>query len=77
MTMLKMTAEDQAKLKAHINETAALLRKYTEPEKLETFEGIELELRAQMLDVVAPQIGEFFCLKGESASVLASEPSKP
>ena len=37
--MLKMTAEDQAKLKAHINETAALLRKYTEPEKLETFEG--------------------------------------
>jgi hypothetical protein len=77
MTMLKMTDEDHAKLKTHINETAALLRKYTEPEKLATFESIELELREQMLNVVAPQIGEFFSLKGASASVLASEASKP
>ena len=75
--MLKMTDEDHAKLKTYINETAALLRKYTEPEKLATFESIELELREQMLNVVAPQIGEFFSLKGASASVLASEASKP
>ncbi len=75
--MLKMTAEDQARLKASLNETAALLRKYTEPEKLKTFESIELELREQILEVVAPEIGEFFFLKGESASAPETEPLKP
>lgn len=62
--MLKMTSEDQAKLEASLNETAAILRKYTEPEKLENFESMEIELREQMLDIVGPKIGEFFFSEG-------------
>ena len=34
-----------------ITETARILRKYTEPEKLNSFESIELELRNQKLQI--------------------------
>jgi hypothetical protein len=71
--MLKMTDEDQAKLTKHINEAAALLRKYTESEKLESFETIELELREQIQTVVAPKIGEFFSLKATSETIHKGE----
>jgi hypothetical protein len=74
--MLKMIEEDQAKLAEYIKGAAALLHKYTEPEKLETFEGIELELRVQIQEVVAPQIGEFFSRKGENESVIKGEQSR-
>lgn len=64
MPMLEMTAEDQAKLNASINETARILRKYTDQNKLQDFESIEIEVREQMLNIVGPQIGEFFFSEG-------------
>lgn len=62
--MLKMTPSDQAQLDKSINEVAAILRKYTQPEKLENFESIEVELRQQMLEVVGPKLGEIFLSEG-------------
>jgi hypothetical protein len=58
--MLEIPPEEKAKLDKYIVETAKILRKYTEPEKLDDFESIELEVRTQMMSVVSPKIGEFF-----------------
>lgn len=62
--MLNITPEDQAKLDESLTETARILRKYTDREKLKDFESIEVEVRTQMLEVVAPKIGHFFSQKG-------------
>jgi len=58
--MLPISAEDQASLSNHLTESARLLRKYTEPEKLKDFESREVEVRNQIVELVAPKIGEFF-----------------
>ena len=63
--MLSIPQEDQAILDEHIRETARILRKYTEPEKLKDFETIEVEVRKQIIEEVAPKVGEFFFQKEE------------
>lgn len=63
--MLMIPSEDKALLVHHLTESARLMRKYTEPEKLTNFESIEIEVRNQMLEVVGPTIGEFFFQMGE------------
>lgn len=60
-----MPAEEKALLNYHLTESARLMRKYTEAEKLKNFESIEVEVRNQMQSVVAPTIGEFFYRKEE------------
>jgi len=66
--MLPMPAEEKALLEHHLTESARLMRKYTEPEKLKDFEDIEVEVRNQVQSVVSPTIGEFFCQKeGQNA----------
>ena len=59
-TMHPLSAEDQATLTEHLHQAATILKKYTEPDKLNTFESIEVELREQMLSIVSPTIAEFF-----------------
>jgi hypothetical protein len=61
--MLPMPAEEKALLNYYLTESARLMRKYTEAEKLKNFESIEVEVRNQMQSVVAPTIGEFFYRK--------------
>ena len=46
-----------------MSETAKILYKYTEKDKLREFESIERELREQMMERVGPMIGEFFLTK--------------
>jgi hypothetical protein len=58
--MLEIPLEEKAQLEKYLVETAKILRKYTELEKLNDFESIELEVRSQMMSVVSPKIGEFF-----------------
>lgn len=58
--MLNIPPEDQAQLNEALTEAARILRKYTETEKLQDFEMIEIEVREQLIEVVAPQIAEFF-----------------
>jgi hypothetical protein len=65
MTMMIMSPEKQQELDEHILGISRILYEHTEVENLKTFEGIEWELRKQVLEKVTPQIGEFFFQKGE------------
>lgn len=61
--MLPIPPDVQAQMEEHIEKLAGYMMKYTEPEKLEGFENIEVEVRDQIQEIVAPKIGEFFFLK--------------
>lgn len=61
--MQELSTEMQEKLDQHLTAAARILYFHTEPEKLESFESIEWEVREQILQKVAPKIGEFFCQK--------------
>jgi hypothetical protein len=74
--MLNIPPEEKAQVEIYLTETARILRKYTEPEKLNSFESIELELRNQMMEVVGPIIGEFFFQKEPKNSQEKREKSK-
>jgi insertion element IS1 protein InsB len=66
--MLNIPPEEKAQLDTYLVETAKILRKYTEPDRLNDFESIEIEVRNQMIEVVSPRIGEFFCQKEQKNS---------
>ena len=75
-TMLPIPPEDKALLDHHLTESARILREYTEPEKQQDFESIEVEVRSQMLEMVGPTIAEFFFQKEEKKGLETSEKSK-
>jgi hypothetical protein len=58
--MQSLSEEMQKELDEHLEAVARILYQHTEPEKLTSFERIEWEVRGQILDQVAPKIGEFF-----------------
>jgi len=58
--MENLPPEAQAQLEQHLEAAAQLLYNHTDPDKLKDFESIEWEVRAQLLQEVAPRIGEFF-----------------
>jgi hypothetical protein len=58
--MQPLSTEAQTQLDEYLKGVARIMYEHTEPEKLKSFESIEWEVRGQMLDKVAPAIGEFF-----------------
>ena len=76
-----MTPEEQSIVDQKLRErrfgsphlVAEILYKNTPSEELETFETIELSLREQLLEKVAPKIGEFFSTKQEEVKQEESE----
>lgn len=62
--MLPMPPEEEALVDEYTTKLARLMHKYTEPEKLKDFESIEVELRDQIVELVAPKIGNFFFRRG-------------
>ncbi|MGB3613272.1 MAG: hypothetical protein WBA10_05705 [Elainellaceae cyanobacterium] len=58
--MENLSPKAQAQLQEHLEAAARILYAHTEPEKLQDFESIEWEVRSQLLQEVAPRIGEFF-----------------
>ena len=62
--MLPIPPDGQAQIDEYIEKLAGCMMKYTEPEKLEDFESIEVEVRDQIQKKIAPKIGEFFFSKG-------------
>jgi hypothetical protein len=58
--MHPLSLEDQAALDEHLKQAATILKKYTEPEKLNNFEVLEVELRDQLLSQVNPTIAGVF-----------------
>lgn len=71
--MLPMPAEEKDLLNHYLTESARLMRKYTESEKLKDFESIEVEVREQLQSLVAPTIGEFFFQKEEQNAPVTNE----
>jgi hypothetical protein len=55
-----MTPEEQIIIQEKLREVAEILYKNTSSESLETFETVELSVREHLLEIVAPEIGEFF-----------------
>lgn len=55
-----MTPEEKQRLQAAAKDLASILYKNTSPEALETLEGIEKTVRAQMLEHVSPLIAFFY-----------------
>jgi hypothetical protein len=71
--MSQMPAEEQAKLEHYLRETAKILYKNTDSDKLKDFESIEREVREQMMERVGPFIGEFFLAKVDTEEKHESE----
>ncbi len=71
--MLPIPPEEEALVDEYTTKVARLMYKYTEPEKLKDFESIEVEVRNQIVELVAPKIGEFFFQKGEKSVQGTSE----
>jgi hypothetical protein len=72
--MQPLSTEKQQEINAHLPAVAHILYDHTEPEKLETFESIELEVRTQILEEVSPKIGEFFFPKEDVKRRANKEP---
>jgi hypothetical protein len=70
--MSDLSPETQRQLDFHLQQVARILYEQTEAEKLETFESIEWEVREQLLNQVAPAIGNFFSQKVEPVPVVNS-----
>jgi hypothetical protein len=74
--MKALSVEVKAKLEEHLIAVSQILYEHTESADLESFESIEREVRAQLLETVAPRVGEFFCQKEGDEEEENSEPSK-
>jgi hypothetical protein len=74
--MKALSVEVKAKLEEHLIAVSQILYEHTEESDLESFESIEREVRAQLLETVAPRVGEFFCQKVGDEGEENSEPSK-
>jgi len=61
----KMTPEEKMIIEKNLAEVSAILYKYTPTEELSDFEQVELSVRKQILEQVAPQIGNFFLTQQE------------
>jgi hypothetical protein len=61
----KMTPEEQNIIDKNLAEVAAILYKYTSAEELNDFEQVELSVRKQLWEKVAPLIGNFFLTQQE------------
>jgi len=71
-----MTPEEKKELDTHVKAIAKILYKNTPSEKIETFEGIEIAVRDQVLEHVSPKIAFFLSEKRREQQKDASEPSE-
>jgi len=59
-----MTPEDQKRLEACSAEIAEILYRNSDPENLNSLEGIEHTVRQQMLEQVSPRVALFLSTNG-------------
>lgn len=64
--MENLSSEAQAQFEQHLEAAARIMYAHTEPDQLKDFESIEWEVRSQLLQEVAPRIGEFFSQPGDA-----------
>ena len=68
-----MTPEEQKSLEYYSREIAKILYKNSESEMVETLEGIEKTVRAQVLEHISPQIGVFLSKLAQEQPEVVSE----
>lgn len=71
--MKDLSPQTQRELDSHLKHIARILYSHTEPEKLESFESIEWELREQLLTKVTPEISHFFSQKVKATPRINNE----
>jgi hypothetical protein len=54
-----MTPEQQQALNAHVQAIAQILYEDSDPQALQTLEGIEVTIRSQLQKHVSPELGAF------------------
>ena len=72
-----MTPEEQATIKENLREVAEILYKNTSSKELTSFEKIELSVREQLQETVAPEISNFFIAQQEGSPPEENERFKP
>ena len=70
-----MDAAKKAEIQAHARAIAALLYEEADAEQVQTLEGIETTVRAQVLEYVSPEIGVFLSKPAAARPVDAPERS--
>lgn len=61
--MMNLSPEENQEVKDHLKAVARILYQRTSKEELLTFEDIEITLRDEIQELVAPEIAQFFFQK--------------
>lgn len=69
-----MTPSERLELEACLKRVGEILYNNSDPESLETFEGIEKTVREKVLENVSPQIAFFFSKKRQEQEKEEKEP---
>lgn len=71
---MNLNPQEQQELQAHLLAISKICYRHTPPEKLKTFESIEITVRDYMQTDLAPEIAQFFFQK--SANSKRAEPEE-
>lgn len=69
-----MTPSERLELEVCLKRVGEILYKNSDPESLETFEGIEKTVREQVLEEISPKIALFFSKKRREQKKEGKEP---
>lgn len=70
-----MTPEETKAMRAHVEAIAAILYQNTDPDRIQSLEGIEQTVRQHMLEHVSPQMGIFLFAQARTQARVDAEPS--
>jgi hypothetical protein len=68
-----MTPEQEQALKAHLKAIAQILYDDSNPEAMQTLEGIELTVRQQIQTHVSPELGSFLSKRSQERKQASEE----
>lgn len=71
-----MTPEETKVMRSHVEAIAAILYQNTDPDRIQSLEGIEQTVRQHMLEHVSPQMGIFLSEQARTQARVDAEPSK-
>ena len=70
-----MTPEETKAMRSHVEAIAAILYQNTDPDRIQSLEGIEQTVRQHMLEHVSPQMGIFLSEQARTQARVDAEPS--
>ena len=69
-----MTPEETKAMRAHVEAIAAILYQNTDPDRIQSLEGIEQTVRQHMLEHVSPQMGIFLFAQARTQARVDADP---